>query len=724
MGLGRTKRSWLGTALCRPACVGLLLLGSVACGDNAPRPNVVLVTIDTTRADHLEIYGGPAPTPHLVALAAEGIVFERAFSPVPITLPAHSSLMTGKVPFAHGVRDNGLFALGEEQSTLAERLSDAGYATGAAIGAFPLTAQFGIDQGFDFYDDHLTAPFEDVFGERVVPKTRLFFDERPAGQVNAALLPWLDEHAESPFFLWAHYFDPHHPLTPPAPYDQRHAHDLYAGEIAYADEAVGELVDALRRQGVYDRTVIVVTADHGEGHGEHNESTHSLLAYNSTLHVPLVIKPAAAMVRPVATGQRIAARVGLIDIMPTLLDWLGLSIPNDLQGRTLAPYLEPGATPMRDRTLYAETLSPRISHGWGELRALFVGVWKYIHGPRPELFDLAQDPRERNDLLGSHPEDAERARVQLERYLADHAVPGLDSSIAIDEESARRLMALGYVQPSGVTVGAITEALSEDGDPPQDRAVTIGMYSEAKQLIFAGRLLDGRENLERLLRLDPDNSHYLDLLATVESRLGRTDRALELLESIPHDALVPTRDKVLESVGRLLLAKGDMQGALERFRDAQALNRTATGQTAVAELYRQLGDATLAERHLEMALEADPSYAPARLVLAVMLASRDDRAAARDHFERGLEDHPFSPRGHYNYGVFLYSEGETETALEHIRRTIALEPDYHQARYALVEMLVSEEQEDAALEAYLSLAQRAPGNDFTERAAVLLELDL
>ena len=712
------RRRAIGTA-------GLVtLVGLLGCGGDTPRPNVVIVTFDTTRADHLGVYGGPAPTPHVRALAEGGMLFEHAYSPVPITLPAHSSLMTGRVPFAHGVRDNGLFALGDEQTTLAERLADAGYATGAAIGAFPLTAQFGIDQGFAFFDDHLTAPFEDLFGDRVVPKTKLFFDERPAGQVNAALLPWLDDHAEEPFFLWAHYFDPHHPLTPPAPYDQRHAHDLYAGEIAYADEALGELVDALVRHGVYDETIIVVTADHGEGRGEHNETTHSLLAYNTTLHVPLVIKPAAGMTRPTVTGQRFAPRVGLIDVMPTLLDWLGLAPQAEIQGRSLAPYLEPEATTMRDRTLYAETLSPRITKGWGELRALFAADWKYIHGPRPELFDLEADPREIGDLVSVQPEQADRMRRQLERYLEEHAVQGLDSSIALDEESARRLMALGYVQPSGVAIGAITETLSEAGDPPQDRASTIAMYSEAKQQLFDGRWLDAQENLERLLRLDPDNHHYMDLLALVASRLGNPDRALEILRTIPHDALVPTRDKVLEAIGGILLAQGDLHGALERYRDAQAIARTAPGQMRVAEIYRDLGDATLSERHLEQALEADATFAPARFALAVTLASRGDAVTARQHFERGLEDHPFSPRGHYNFAVFLHAQADSEAALIHVRRAIALAPSYHQAGYALVEMLLAAGREDEALDAYLTLAARAPSSEFTERAAALLGLDL
>ncbi len=683
----------------------------------------MLVTFDTTRADHLDLYGGPTPTPNLRALAEDGLIFEQAFTSVPITLPSHSTLMTGKAPMAHGVRDNGLFTLGERQTTLAEILSSAGYATAAAVGSFPLTSKFGIHQGFDLFDDHLTAPLEDVFGDRVLEKKRLFFDERPAGRVNEALLPWLDEHAQSPFFLWAHYFDPHHPHTPPAPYDQIYAHDLYAGEIAYADEALGALVDALKRHGVYDRTIIVVTADHGEGRGEHNESTHSLLAYNSTLHVPLIVKPAAEEME-LGVGRRFAARVGLVDVLPTVLDWLGLDIPEDLQGRSLVPPLGSDVEAPRDRVLYAETLSPRIGHEWGELRALFVEDLKYIHGPRPELFDLAADPRELNNLVASRPKEAEEMKRKLEIYLERNAVSDLDSSVAIDEETAQRLMALGYVQASGLKVGAISEVLRDDGDAPQDRAVTIGIYSQAKQFLYAGQWLNSRENLERLLRLDPDNSHYMDLLALAEARLGRTDRALEILESIPHDAKVPTRAKVLESMGNLRLSKGERQAALERYRDAEALGRSSSGQWRIAELYRETGDIALSERHLRAALEEDASFAPAHISLAITQASRGDVAAARESFIQALEAHPYSPRGHYNYAVFLLNQEEAEVAIEHVSRAVNLSPDYHQARYALLEMLVHQGREDEAIEEYLELANRAPRSAFTEQAAELLGINL
>ena len=207
----------------------LLAVLASACG-RGPRWNVVVVTFDTTRADHLASYGHAGiKTPAIDSLAAAGVLFEHAYTAVPITLPSHSSLMTGKVPFTHGVRDNGLFVLGEEQTTLAEILRAEGYRTGAAIGAYPLLGQFGISQGFEHFDDHLAGEYEDIFGDRIIPKDRLFFDERPAARVNEAIVPWLEQNHGEPFLLWVHYFDPHHPLEPPAPYNQLYAHDPYLG---------------------------------------------------------------------------------------------------------------------------------------------------------------------------------------------------------------------------------------------------------------------------------------------------------------------------------------------------------------------------------------------------------------------------------------------------------------------------------------------------------------
>ncbi len=700
-----------------------LLLAAVfatAC-DRAPRWNVVVVTFDTTRADHLAPYGHKGvETPTLDRLAAEGVLFEYAYAPIPITLPSHSSLMTGKVPFAHGVRDNALFVLGEEQTTLAEILRDEGYRTAGAIGSFPLLSQFGIGQGFEFFDDHLTAEYEDIFGDRVLPKQRLFFDERVAARVNEALLPWLEEHHQEPFFIWLHYFDPHHPLEPPPPYNQLYAHDPYLGEIAYSDESLGTFLDHLRRLGVYDRTIVVFTSDHGEGRGDHNESTHSLLLYDSTLHIPLIIKPAGA---PAETaGRRVARRVGTVDILPTVLDLLGIEPPENIQGRSLASELDPSKPSSRSRDeIYAETLSPRFSRNWGELRSLIVEDYKYIYGPRKELFDLAEDPRELNNLVDQDPETAAGLKQRLEEYLAEHAVAGLDSSVAVDEATVRRLQALGYLQASGGPVGPIEERLRDDGEAPQNHVDTISEYSQAKGFLFQDRVPEAKELLLNLLRRDPENAHYLELLASAELKLGRFEEALLVLERIEAiDAGYPPPESILSMAGRILLAQGKGGEALGKLRRSEEIAETAAGQFQLAKIYEAMGRPDDELRHLERCLELDPTFVAARIDIGIRKAKAGDLEAAEAEFSRALSDNPYSERAFYNYGSFLVQRERPEEAMAYFRRAIELKHDYLQAHYAMFALLYELGQFDEATENFEALHELAPDSREARRARDLI----
>ena len=684
-----------------------------------------MVTFDTTRADHLGAYGHEgARTPVADALAATGTLFEQAMVTVPITLPSHSSIMTGKVPLAHGVRDNGLFALGDEQVTLAEVLRDAGYRTGAAIGAFPLTAQFGIDQGFEHFDDHLTSPYEDIFGEQVLPKTRLFFDERPAARVNEALLPWLERHLEAhvdqPFFAWLHYFDPHHPHEPPAPYDQLFVHDLYDGEIAYADESLGRMLDHLERLGVRDRTLVVLTSDHGEGRGEHDESTHSMLIYQSTLRVPLIFHmPGDASGR--GRGRRIGQRVSTIDILPTILDLLDIAPPEGIQGVSLRPLLEGRALPDRQRALYAETLSPRLSRDWGELRALVLDDNKYIHGPRPELYDLAADPHELDDRVADRPELAEQMRRRLARYLSDHAAPDLDSSVAVDEETVRRLRALGYLQSTGDRVGAIVERLREDGDPPQDHAANVTAFSQARQLLFRGKALEAQGFIRDLLRADPDNPYYLEMMVKAMMRLGDHDGALALVDRLSEaGGAYPPPATLLRMASGIHFAAGDVDTGHAKLTEAETLEPTAEGQYQLARFARRLGDPASALRLFDAALELEPALVPARVDRAIQRVLVRDLEGAEADLVQAIADDPFFARAHFNYGALLVETQRLARAADHFRRAARLRPRYLQARAALVEVLVILDRVDQAKVEAEALSALAPQSAEAEIAARLI----
>ncbi|MEM7584650.1 MAG: sulfatase-like hydrolase/transferase [Acidobacteriota bacterium] len=698
--------------------LSIAVLAVGACAPPKPHWNVLVVTFDTTRADHIGAYGYQAArTPVVDRLAEEGVLFEQAIAPVPITLPSHSSLMTGKAPLAHGVRDNGLFALGEEQTTLAEILRDVGYRTAAAIGSFPLTAEFGLDQGFELFDDHLTSPYEDYYGQRVLPRERLFFEERRAARVNEAILPWLEEHADERFFIWLHYFDPHHPHEPPAPYDQLFAHRLYDGEIAYSDESLGSVLEHLERLGVADNTLVVFTSDHGEGRGEHDESTHSMLAYQSTLHVPLVIK-----VPDGQQGIRVSERVSTMDVVPTVLDLLGLEAPAGLQGLSLRSVIEGGEASWRStRPIYAETLSPRLSRGWGELRALVADGKKYIHGPRPELFDLDLDPRELDDLFAEQPELAERMRGRLASYLVEHAASGLDASVPLDDEARRKLEALGYLQGSGERAGAIDERLRQDGDPPQDHAATTTVFSQARNLLFEGRALEAQGFIQELLRTDPENPFYLELLAQSKIRAGDSDGALEILRQLAAlDGGYPPREKLLRLEASVLFMQGEPKRAYVKTDEAERLAPTADGQYRLALYAQQAGQERDATYYFEAALLLDPDFSPALVDLGIRRAIEGDLAQAEALLERALAADPFFARTHYNYAALLVQTDRLARAAAHFERAFQLRPDYLQARAARVEVLIDLGQLDEARAEAATLERRSPGSAESRNAQQLI----
>ncbi len=719
MTLGNRPRSG---ALRRAVFVCALLAPCfLSCSAPPTRWNVLLVTIDTTRADHIGSYGHVgARTPRIDDLASSGVLFERALATVPITLPSHSSLMTGRVPPAHGVRDNGLFVLTEEQVTLAEHLQKAGYRTGAAIGAFPLMAKFGIDQGFEFFDDHLGTPYEDLYGQRVLPKERLFFDERPASRVNEAAFPWLEEHAQEPFFLWLHYFDPHQPHEPPAPYDQLFAHDLYDGEIAYADEAFGSVLDKLEQLGVADETIIVVTSDHGEGRGEHDEETHSLLAYQSTLHVPLILRwPDGPQ------GLRVEPWVSSVDVLPTVLDLLGLEPARDVQGRTLTGLLERESRASRRRELYAETLSPRLSRGWGELRVLLADGKKYIHGPRPELFDLDEDPRELRDLFSQQQDLAAAMRSRLQDYLDRTANQGLDSSVAVDEETKRRLQALGYLQTSGEETGPVDERLSDEGDPPQDHAATVTAFSQARNLLFEGRALTAQGFLHDLLRDDPDNPHYLDMLVQSEVMLGDFEGAMRELSRLKElGGTYPSLERRLFLESQVLIASGNFEAGYAKLIEAEAIEPTANGSHQLGLVFQGASDFEQARRYFEQALDVDPAYAPAHTDLGIQAVIDGQPHIAREHFLDALAVDPFFARAHYNFAALLVQESQPDLAVSHFERAVHLRSTYLQAREALVEVLLTLGRPADAREHVRALENLAPQSPEAHRARELMQVTI
>ena len=699
---------------CRWVCVLVAALALGGCADR-PRWNLLLVTFDTTRADHLGCYGNATiQTPNLDRLAREGIRFTRAYATIPLTLPSHTTIMTGRYPLAHGVRDNGLFQVAPQQLTLAELLRDQGYRTGAAVGGFPLVARYGLDQGFDFYDDRLSTEEEDPQGHRLPRRRDIFFEDRRAGLVNEALFGWLERRSRQPFCAWIHYYDPHQPQAPPPPYDALYADDPYDGEIAYADDSLGAVLQRLREMGVYERTLIAVTADHGEGLEEHSELTHAMLAYDSTLHVPLLLRIPGG-----PHGRVIEQRVSHVDLLPTVLEALQVAAPRGLQGRSLLPLLN-GAAAARDfaeRPTYAETLSPRFSHGWSELRALYRDRYKYIHGARPELFDLIADPGERVSLIGARPELARDLRDRLLRFVGQSAVK-VEASVAADAEARQRLEALGYLGSGGDPELGAVERVRDDGAPPQDRVQFVSDLSRVKESLFQRQPLEAKELLERMLRTDSGSPFILGLLAETELQLGRWDAALEAFER--QRAARPSDDGVLLRMALVAERAGDSARAEELVRQALEQRPSAAAEHRLALLLQRRGDRVGGFDALARALELDPGYVAARVDFAIQLALTGQVDAAEHELRRAIADHPYYARAFYNYGKLLADRGRLDQAQRYFDRAVSLDPNYLEAYVALGAVELDRNRPEQARRHLRLVLRRAPGSPEAQRARRLL----
>ena len=438
-------------------------------------PNLLLITVDTLRADAVGWIGGRVETPAMDALAAEGARFPTAVAPVPITLPAHASILSGLVPARHGVRDNGQ-TVPDTFPILTERLREAGYGTAAFVSGFPLERIFGLDRGFDHYDDTMNQGSEG-------------WVERLAGDTTAAAASWIGEAAE-PWFVWVHYYDPHDPYEPPRAFHQRGPDGAYLGEVAYTDFAIETLMGAIPAPARAN-LLTVLTADHGESLGEHREKTHGFFVYDSTMVVPLVFHHPG---RIAAAGR--AAQVRLVDIAPTVLDLLGLPALGGVDGISLAPLLR--GRPLEVRAAVIETHLPWIFFGWSPLTGLRGGGWKYIDAPKPELYDLGADPRELANVIAKHP-----ARARAMRAAMAAALPEVSAAAAgdIDPATVEALRALGYIG-AGEAPGAPPATGLAD---PKDRIELRNRLQAAEAELRAGAFAEAIAEFDAVLEVEPDN---------------------------------------------------------------------------------------------------------------------------------------------------------------------------------------------------------------------------
>ncbi len=592
----------------------LLLAGACAKAPAPPPRSVLLVTFDTTRADRLSPWGGsPEVSPSIGRLAREGAVFETAFSAVPETLPSHVTILSGLLPPAHGVRVNGT-PVPPGVRTMALVLSEAGFATGAVVGAGVLDPGFGLRRGFDLYD------------RAFLEAERRGEAERRAEEVNGVALDWLRTVAPGRrFFLWVHYFDPHDPYDPPAPFAERFPGRPYEGEIAYADHALGRLLEGTRESGRLDSTLVCVTADHGEGLGDHGESRHSIFLYDSTMRVPLLLwRPGSV------PAGRIRGIARLLDVAPTLLDLLGLPVPAGMSGRSLVPALATGAIEAKEG-VYMEANHPAGTHGWSALRALRTAEWKFVRAPRSELYDLRSDPAEARDRIREEPDVAarmDRTLLEMERRSA----PVGESAPPVPE-AGPMLSALGYV-------GASTATFAASDRDPKDHVWELAHFERARDLADRKLFAEALREMAPVLERDPTNPEAAFLAGQAAWSAGD----LETAEA---------------RIGRSLALKPDYPNA----------------RTLHAIVAAERGDLPAAEARFRETLRGAPTFSRAKLNLAVLLLNQGRKAEAEPLLREYVRERPNAFDGWELLGSLLAEDPaslpEATAALE---RALAIRP--------------------------------------------------
>ena len=645
----------------------------------------MLVSVDTLRADHLPAYGfRGVETPHLDAFRRDALLVADAYSQVPLTLPSHASLLTGRFPAETGVRDNAGFTLGEKVPTLAGVLRAAGYETGAAVSSIILTGETGISRGFDFYDDSAGAGNE----------------ERDGAQTSEKLLAWVAPRRDRPFFAFLHINEPHAPYAPPEPWKTRYAAAPYDGEIARSDEIVGHFLDRLREWGIYDRALVIFLSDHGEGLGDHGEREHGIFLYREAIRVPLLVKfPGGRDRGSVARGP-----AALVDVFPTVLRAAGLAVPGGLPGRALAA----GGAEAGERRIVSETLYPRLRLGWSDLASLVDGRYHYIEAPRPELYDLSVDPGEKNDLSAGKPPAFRSMRVALAAIPRPLAAPADEAN----PERARKLASLGYLSATS------PDWRRTDLPDPKDRISRLEQAPDFARLLREKRDPELIAAARHYLASSPAVLDVWRLLAQALERTGRRAEAIAALEEGLKNSpttLPARRIEALEQLTSLLILAGRGDEALRladpsAFTNPQVLN-------AVGVLQAERGDLGGGRSTLERALALAPEDAQTNRNLGTVLLRAGDAAGARRRLEKAVALEPGSGAAWNSLGVAQARAGDERAALESWRRASDSDAKQYDALFNLAIGSFRAGRAEAGRSALERFVASAPADRYAEKLA-------
>ena len=635
------------------------------------KPNIVLFTVDTTRVDHLACYGNKTVrTPNLDSLAKQGILFRECVTAAPLTLPSHSSIMTGTYPTYHGVRINGNTALSMEQFTLAEAFASQGYRTSAFISAFVLDGRWGLNQGFDHYDDN--------FDLKKYKKLDLGLVQKPANEIVDAAIAWLDVQKDRPFFTWLHLYDPHTPYSPPEPYRSEYGSNgmvgLYDGEIAFMDEQIGRFLSWLDKNDLRENTIVAVMGDHGEGLGEHGELTHGYFIYDYAVHVPFILSVPDKEI----TGIEIASQVRTIDLYPTLLQAAGIEIPKQVQGSSLWPLIHAGGG--EDFFAYSESMSPSIQYGWSPLLSLRTAEYKFIDAPRPELYDLKKDPGEQSNLRPVAKQISDDYQKRLKRTVSETSEGAPAASTAnLDRETIERLAALGYIgAPVTTKPGGTTNALVD----PKDRLEVHEAIQRAGELNNNDQFEESAEVLEGVLREDPSNPQSRLLLATNYMELNRSNEAATILHSLLQED--PKNVRALVTLANILQDQGKPEEVIRLCKSVLEVDdRNTQALAMMGQSYMDMQNFEEALPWLEKAVEIQPKLTQNQLNRAVCLIGLNRYEEGKNALDAIIAEHPKFPMTHFHLGLLYEEQGMFAEARSEYEMEIANYSNTFQARFNL-----------------------------------------
>ncbi len=655
--------------------------------------NFILITVDTLRADRIGCYGFQwIDTPFIDLFASRGIKFTRCIAQTPLTLPSHTSLLTGTLPLFHGVRDNGGFIVPPELKTLAELFKENGYETAAFVGAYVLDSKWGLNQGFDYYFDQFDlSRFE---------KVSLATVQRPGNEVMDEALTWLEKEKQKRFFAWIHLYDPHTPYEPPPPFDKKYRHP-YLGEIAFADSQLGRLWEFLKANDLIQNSFLIFASDHGESLGQHRESTHGFFVYQEAIHVPLIFFTPFEKLQGISSAQI----VSLVDVMPTVLEMGGISIPAQVQGKSLIPlFFEPEKK--LDSLGYSETFYPRFHYGWSELQTVQKDRYKLIIAPELELYDLAQDPNEGKNLASSEKKILAEFHPEALKFIEKSSQNAYELDYRkIDEETREKLAALGYI-------GSFTDSAKLKGKKlanPKEKIVVFNELSKARELGLSGKAEEAIRIIKEIIANDPEITDAYFSLGNIYFKQGDFKEAIsyfeKALERKPDDTFVvlniglsyqrmrkfdEAEKFVLDYIkkgfsdSQLYFMLGGMKFIQKKYDEAipyyekclSINSESASAQNGLAAIYIIKEDLVQAEKHINLALALNPKLSNVYFNLAEIREKQGKTLEAMEAYRKELQFSPKHFRACFNLSRLYRLSGQEEQELEYLKKTIEINPNF------------------------------------------------